>query len=71
MSIVLETLLTDYGLNQLPDRGMGINGHRAIPAGLLTTVAALWKEVSRLVAVEVWVLQIDCHGKFSFVLVEL
>ena len=46
VSIVLETLLTDYGFNQLPDCGIGINGHGAILAALLTTITALWKEVS-------------------------
>jgi hypothetical protein len=71
VSIVLETLLTDNGLNQLPDCGMGINGHGAILAALLATVAAFRKEVTRLVAVVVWVLQVDCQGKVSLILVEL
>jgi hypothetical protein len=71
VSILLETLLTDFGLDQFPDRGMGIHWHGAIPAALLTTVTALRKEVRGLVGVEVWVFQIDGHGKLGLVLVEL
>ena len=71
MCIIHKAFLADHVLEKVPNSWMWINRHRATLACLITAVTALGQEIWRLIAIIVWIFNVQCHGELSLIHVKL